>query len=114
MKLQNGQFVVGTLFKFKGEDYIEFWQERILGVYWNEKVYEITFLKYLQHRKVIPFNQIYQFIAFRTDKVWAAVESGIYEKIAITEYYPILTNFPRLGLVNIEPNKDAIFEINYI
>ena len=112
MELQNGQFVIGTL--FIGEDYTEFWEERILGGYWNGKVYEITFLKYLQHRKVIPPNRISQFIAFKTDKVWAAIESGLYEKTAITEYYPTLTNFPRLGLANIEPNKSAIFEINYI
>ena len=73
MKLQNGQFVMGTLFKFEG-DATKFWQERILGVYWDGKVYEVTFLRYLHHRKSIPLNRIQKFFAIRSGAIWAAIE----------------------------------------
>ena len=110
MKLQNGQFVMGTLFKFEG-DATKFWQERILGVYWDGKVYEVTFLRYLHHRKSIPLNRIQKFFAIRSDAIWAAIESGIYEKIG--NYYPkIPTKFPA-SLIQVEPNKDAVFEITH-
>ena len=113
MKLQNGQFVIGTLFKFQGKDYVEFWQERVLGVYWDGKVYEVTFLKYLHHRKSIPLNRIQKFFAVRSDAIWAAIESGIYEKHTIGDYYPIIsTKFPA-SLIQAEPNKDAVFEITH-
>jgi hypothetical protein len=113
MKLQNGQFVMGTLFKFQGKDYAEFWQERILGVYWDGKVYEVTFLKYLHHRKSIPLNRIQKFFAVRSDAIWAAIESGIYEKHTIGDYYPIIsTKFPA-SLIQAEPNENAIFEITH-
>ena len=112
MELQNGQFVMGTLFKFQGKDHVKFWQERVLGVYWDGKVYEVTFLKYLHHRKSIPLNRIQQFFAIRSDAIWTAVESGIYEKHVIG-YYPIIsTKFPA-SLIQAEPNKDAIFEITH-
>lgn len=112
MKLQNGQFVMGTLFKFQG-DVTKFWQERILGVYWDGKVYEVTFLKYLHHRKSIPLNRIQKFFAVRSDAIWTAIESGIYEKHTIGDYYPIIsTKFPA-SLIQVEPNKDAVFEITH-
>ena len=112
MELQNGQFVIGTLFKFQGKDHVKFWQERVLGVYWDGKVYEVTFLKYLHHRKSIPLNLIQQFFAIRSDEIWTAVESSICEKHVI-DYYPIISTKFLASLIQAEPNENAIFEITH-
>ena len=104
MKLQNGQFVIGSIKRSYGYLMTTPVQINVFGVYWEGKVYSVRIIKDLsQYYKQIPQNYIMKCIEFK-GFVYKLIEEPNIEIISawITKLFPVLQKIPEEWKENAE------------